>query len=164
MDHEFLSRDHSEIDRLFAEARAAIGNNEDALALVDLLWARLAVHIRAEHLHVFPALTELAERSEDSETVKTIANLRADHDFFMKEFASIVKKLRLDPLSDVIKDPLDQIARRLASHNIVEENQIYPLIDERLADDVRDELIRRAQAELDKVPSRFPEADWRRTE
>jgi hemerythrin superfamily protein len=80
----------------------------------------------------------------------------------MKKFASIVKILRLDARSQAIEDRLYEIHRRLESHNIVEETEIYPLVDE-LPEDVRYELIRRIQAELENAPPRFSEAGWRVT-
>ena len=53
-----LAGDHSEIDRLTVNSLAALedGDKSKAFAALDLLWARLAVHIRAEHLCLFPTI------------------------------------------------------------------------------------------------------------
>ena len=74
---------------------------------------------------------------------------------------------RVEPLAvNLNKVPKDHgPLKRIVVERFEDESALQdPESVERLADDVRDELIRRSQAELDKVPSRFPEADWRRTE
>lgn len=55
---EQLARDHGELDLLFAELRVAFeaGDIREIHLRLDLFWARLAVHIRAEHLQLFPAI------------------------------------------------------------------------------------------------------------
>jgi len=82
----------------------AITTNDVAAshASLDLLWARLAVHIRAEHLHLFPAVINgvnnmKADRSAvpTRDEVRLAAErLRADHDFFMHELAQAIGILR----------------------------------------------------------------------
>ena len=54
-----LEEDHESLAQLLAELDAELAepNIARAFALIDLFWARLAVHIRAEHLHLFPAIT-----------------------------------------------------------------------------------------------------------
>jgi hypothetical protein len=54
-----LAHDHSEIDTLTRDLLAALEEGDklqvdklQVFARLDLLWARLAVHIRAEHLKV----------------------------------------------------------------------------------------------------------------
>ena len=53
-----LAHDHSELDALLAAAFSALaaGPVERGFEAVDVFWARLAMHIRAEHLHLFPAV------------------------------------------------------------------------------------------------------------
>ena len=55
-----LADDHSEIDTLMGDLLSALeeGNKSKAFARLNLLWARLAVHIRAEHLCLFPSILE----------------------------------------------------------------------------------------------------------
>ena len=47
-----LEKDHTEVDQLYNEVvgRLDAGSSEEVLERLDLFWARLAVHIRAEHL------------------------------------------------------------------------------------------------------------------
>src|SRR2546423_10245376 len=95
-----LADDHHGIDRILNQLETAL-KAEDVEAVdirLDLFWARLAVHIRAEHLHLFPTvLRALQERESADERLpspgaaqKMIAHLRDDHDFFMHELASAV--------------------------------------------------------------------------
>lgn len=64
---DLLVNDHAELDLLLRGLPAEFdrGAARDVLAKLDLAWARLAVHIRAEHLHLFPALLKAADRSPD---------------------------------------------------------------------------------------------------
>lgn len=56
-----LEDDHSELGQLLSELNAELAksNLTHSFELLDLFWARLAVHIRAENLHLFPALVNL---------------------------------------------------------------------------------------------------------
>jgi hemerythrin-like domain-containing protein len=58
-----LAHDHSGLDELLAEFFRALaaGNVAQSFDKLDLFWARLAVHIRAEHLHLFPTLLHVLE-------------------------------------------------------------------------------------------------------
>src|SRR5437764_14237253 len=51
-----LEEDHASLGGLIEELCAALDGSDVArsFALLDLVWARLAVHIRAEHLCLFP--------------------------------------------------------------------------------------------------------------
>jgi hypothetical protein len=53
---EQLTADHLSLDKLLQQLHLALANNdlEESRTKLDLFWARLAVHIRAEHLHLFP--------------------------------------------------------------------------------------------------------------
>ena len=63
------SKESQEPERLLAEDHAALGellrafltqldegDTAGAFVHLDLFWARLAMHIRAENLHLFPAI------------------------------------------------------------------------------------------------------------
>jgi hypothetical protein len=60
-----LIDDHAAIDRVLKELQAALWSSdlETAHAKLDLFWARLAVHVRAEHLHVFPTVLSSLDRA-----------------------------------------------------------------------------------------------------
>src|SRR5690242_4134902 len=101
-----LAHDHSELDAALADFVSALadGDAPRSLDALDLFWARLAVHIRAENLHLFPALLRAADAVRGStpdaslpqptEIRNLVAQLREDHDFFMIELAAAVKQLR----------------------------------------------------------------------
>jgi hypothetical protein len=53
-----LADDHAEVDELIQLLFVALDDKDTTLSFerLDLLWARLAVHIRAEHLCLFPSI------------------------------------------------------------------------------------------------------------
>jgi hypothetical protein len=57
---DLLERDHEELDGVLGELLLALdhGERDESFARLDLLWARLAIHIRAEHLCLFPAILD----------------------------------------------------------------------------------------------------------
>ena len=163
-----LSDDHDAVSEVLEELLAALENKDvqASHSRLDLLWARLAVHIRAEHLHLFPAVTE----SESSEAHAMVKNLRADHDFFMHELARAIGILRELPRTIVTADnetklaavaeTVRQVAERLATHNEIEENEIYRWSSTVLSESQQLELLARINAELENRPSRFSKEAW----
>ncbi|HEX5884723.1 MAG TPA: hypothetical protein VFY67_09250, partial [Pyrinomonadaceae bacterium] len=96
-----LAHDHSEIDTLTGELLTALeeGDQLKIFARLDLLWARLAVHIRAEHLCLFPSILEAdftisSDGPQYQEVQSAIDQLRLDHEFFMRELGTTVKAIR----------------------------------------------------------------------
>ena len=156
-----LSDDHHAVSKVLEQLLAAldIKDVQASHSRLDLLWARLAVHIRAEHLHLFPAVTE----SESSEAHAIVKNLRADHDFFMHELARAIGILRELPDTTklaAVADTVRQVAERLATHNEIEENQIYRWSSTALSESQQLELLARINAELKNRPPRFSEQAW----
>ena len=168
-----LEGDHSLLGQLLTELDVELTEPDIARAfeMLDLFWARLAVHIRAENLHLFPALTN-ADPSlftgKDSvptfeESHNLILRLRSDHDFFMKELAQIVNFMReivasqparLKEVKDV-RQRMTVIKKRLADHNRLEETQAYTL-PSLLFDDPAASMLRdRIRHELENSPPRF---------
>lgn len=170
-----LEHDHESLDQLLTELNEELAkpNIVRAFELLDLFWARLAVHIRGEHLHLFPAIETAATSRftgkdgfptrEEAESL--LAHLRSDHDFFMKELALVVKimrevvasdAMRLEEVKDV-KRRLTTIATRLAAHNQLEEKRAYTwpalLLDENTIVELRERL----RQELENLPPRFTE-------
>ena len=151
-----LAQDHSEVDIILGQVFKTLGAGDANAALkeLDLFWARLAVHIRAEHLVLFPALIE-----HNNESTDKITALRDDHDFFMKELADLIKMLR--QAADGTEVDLAAIASRLTvmkdrlkNHNRIEEADIYPLaasFDTNFHD--------RIDAQLHNLPPRFASQD-----
>jgi iron-sulfur cluster repair protein YtfE (RIC family) len=168
-----LEHDHESLGQLLIELDTALAthNFPGASELLDLFWARLAIHIRAENLHLFPALANaplslfsgqdgLPTREEAH---SLLLRLRSDHDFFMKELAELMKRartMRVDQASNVnvakqLRLRLVAIGKRLEAHNRLEEERVYVwpalLFDESTAA----RLCERLRHELENLPPRF---------
>jgi hypothetical protein len=124
------------------------------------------VHIRAEHLHLFPAV--LAGLGEEARQI--VVELRQDHEFFMHELAHAVETIRQlltiaehhivkDRLTD-IENTILQVEQRLVKHNELEESQVYRWATSRLGPDEQAALTERIKRELENRPSRFTENTW----
>jgi len=157
---EILEADHAELDRLLTDVIQALadGDLNQSYTKLDLFWARLAMHIRAEHLHLFPAL--LQQNKADPEIVDLIRLLRIDHDFFMTEIARLIKNLRAASNSNATevmqaaREALEKIAERLEDHNKLEESRLYPLASD-LGGAESELLALKVRKELDNFPPRF---------
>jgi hypothetical protein len=168
-----LAHDHSELDVALAGLLSALADGDAARALevLDLFWARLAMHIPAENLHLFPALLRSAEANrrstpiaavpEPKEIQNVIAQLRGDHDFFMSELTEGVKQLRAlcgrgsaEGLRQV-REIIDGVSRRLEVHNALEESRVYGwaglLLDATQQKDLNENIRR----ELENLPPRL---------
>ena len=173
-----LSDDHEVATKLLKHLLTALDNKDvhTSYSKLDLLWARLAVHIRAEHLHLFPAVINRLSKSSDgsvpslSEALAIVEKLRADHDFFMRELArglGILRELpprivtasneaKLTAVADIVRE----VEKRLATHNETEENQIYRWSSTILAEPEQLMLLGQINTELEKRPPRFSEDAW----
>jgi len=146
-----LATDHAEIDALFREARAALDRSLqlEAHRALDRIWMRLAVHIRAEHKVLFPAVAEA--RPELAEALRA---LREDHDFFMATLATVVNALKGTELDwAAIRSDSEAVQRRLAAHNTLEEERIYPVANQ-LPEAQRRQLAGDISRELATLPTR----------
>ena len=133
----------------------------------NLLWARLAVHIRAEHLCLFPSIlnaprtnfTVISGAPDHQEAQRAIDQLRLDHDFFMHELGTAVNTMRKqenasDQFQDVVCSVI-KIQSRLDKHNQLEEKHVYEWVNVLLGDAERSALADRIRHELEKIPRRF---------
>ena len=167
---QLLSDDHYAVSEVLNQLLVALDNKDvqTSYAKLDLLWARLAVHIRAEHLHLFPAVT--SHLTESSEALAMVEVLRTDHDFFMRELAraiSTLRELRQRILTDsdqaklnALADAVREMERRLATHNELEEKQIYLWSSRILTEPEQLELLARINAEIENRPPRFSAEAW----
>jgi len=160
--HLRLSDDHHAVGEVLEQLLTALENKDvqTSYSRLDLLWARLAVHIRAEHLHLFPAVIAKSDLSEAQVVIK---NLRADHDFFMHELAraiAILRELPHETKLAAVTDIVRRVEERLATHNDIEENQIYRWSSTFLSESEQLELLARINAELENRPPRFSEQAW----
>ena len=168
-----LEDDHESLGQLLTELDAELTkpNFPRAFELLDLFWARLAIHIRAENLHLFPALanapaslfTGKGGLPTRDEAHNVLLQLRSDHDFFMKELAEMIKRaraIRAGQTEDFnVAEDLGQclsiIRKRLEAHNRLEEERTYTwpalLFDEL----TMTQLSKRLRRELENLPPRF---------
>ncbi|HEX5833241.1 MAG TPA: hypothetical protein VFY34_05290 [Pyrinomonadaceae bacterium] len=171
---ERLMHDHAELGDLLDTIGSALeaGNASLTHPALDLFWARLAMHIRAEHLHLFPAISRAASRARSDgtelelppdEPEKSIATLHEDHDFFMRELSQAVAITRrllanegnsAEELPEVEKKVL-AIRTRLIEHNAIEETGIYIWCLNLLSEAEQSELGAQVQKELENMPPRF---------
>ena len=169
-----LIDDHAAIDRVLKELQAALWSSdlETAHAKLDLFWARLAVHVRAEHLHVFPTVLSSLDRASapsPDEAQSVVAELRQDHDFFMHQLAlavEIMRELLTLPRQFVaegvnnVKKILLEVEERLVRHNELEETQIYRWATILLNSEEQAKLANQITTELLKHPPRFTLSAW----
>lgn len=174
-DDDQLIHDHAQLGELLEQLIGALEANDVARshASLDLFWARLAMHIRAEHLHLFPAILHALSQSRNvdtgdapspTEAQSTIERLREDHDFFMRELSQaigITRKLLANAEGAVADQLLDVRKRigaiyvRLVKHNEIEEKGIYLWARNLLIEADQAELAAGVQKELENTPPRF---------
>jgi hypothetical protein len=171
-----LAHDHSELDATLADVFSALeaGQVERSFRSLDVFWARLAMHIRAENIHLFPALREASTRPRRAEGAPPqqivrdiITRLCADHDFFMIELAAAVKQLRklrrgerqdTGPLIAKVREQMSRVRDRLETHNELEESQAYHWAGLLLDLSEQKSLNEAIQRELNNFPARFHSA------
>lgn len=174
---EQLRQDHAELGNLLNRLRIALAANDVVQThfSLDRFWARLAMHIRAEHLHLFPAISRAASRPGGNhqtlpleEPANTIAQLREDHDFFMRELAqavAITRSLltntegRIATQLEEVDKKIAAVSTRLIKHNHIEETGIYLWCSTLLSEDERADLGSQVHIELDNLPPRFGGVD-----
>lgn len=175
--NDLLAHDHSELDTLLDElvARFETGDARRIFEKLDLFWARLAMHIRAEHLHLFPAILGALDSFKAAHTENRfgtipgnaqniLAQLREDHDFFMRELAAAIKEMRrlLENNSpdeskrlSSAREKITEIRRRLERHNELEEAEVYQWAERLLDSTAQADLNARMKKELSNLPPRF---------
>ena len=170
-----LAEDHEALAKLLTALLAALdeGDAVTVFARLDLFWARLAMHIRAEHLHLFPAILRALdgdtgecadETAAPAEAREAIAQLHRDHDFFMHELADAIKVMREsrttaggDSTSKVesVRQMIVTLSNRLEAHNKLEEDMVYRLPAKLLTPEEQIALEVQILGELKNLPPRF---------
>jgi iron-sulfur cluster repair protein YtfE (RIC family) len=168
-----LAHDHEELGRLLAELDAKLEQLDvsEAFKVLDLFWARLAIHIRAENLHLFPALANTTatlfsgqgKLPTSEEAHDLLLRLRSDHDYFMKELATLIKAMREIALGQnrhdleiqEIRSRLNAIRERLEVHNVLEEERAYTWPTVLFDEATLNRLGQRLKQELENLPPRF---------
>lgn len=166
MKNMLLAHEHSGLNTALAD-----GEVERSYNNLDIFRVRLAMHIRAENIHLFPALIRASERPQVAastpalETVHGInAHLRDDHDLFMSELTEAVKELRelrRDDHQDSSRGlsngrgQLARVSRRLEAHNAPEESQVCHWTGALLDEPAQNALNECMRLEPDNLPPRF---------
>lgn len=142
---ELMGKDHEALGELLQRLDSTLEKHElmTSFESLDLFWARLAVHIRAENIRLFPAILNPRQEAFGAalppleEVQSTIQQLRVDHNFFMDELSDAAQTMRQLVKAEVydqpklvmelsrIRDHLDAVSTRLKAHNEVEEEQVY---------------------------------------
>jgi hemerythrin-like domain-containing protein len=156
---KILESDHADLNKLQADVQRSIADDDlhRTHEALDLFWGRLALHIRAEHLRLFPALFSV---NKSSELAELISLLREDHDFFMTVLGSLMKVFRSASENDAAevmkfaRPELTMLTARLREHNDLEESRIYTLISE-LDEAEAKHLAAGIKMELNNLPQRF---------
>ena len=170
-----LATDHLELDGLLDELFAAFDASsiEQVYQTLDIFWARMAMHIRAENLHLFPAILGASESEKHQKENRVpkfkvvrgvVASLHEDHDFFMRELAGAIKQLRdlrgknhTDPVNRLlsVRETIIAVERRLETHNAREETDVYRWAELLLDGSEQTDLNERMQKEIENLPLRF---------
>ena len=170
-----LEHDHQELGRILSALFNALdaGDAAESFKRLDLFWARLGVHIRAEHLCLFPAILDELNNGRKwpdggatslDEARQAIAQLRIDHDFFMRELATAVNQMRdlrampgqlsaADVLRD-IRGSVVAVRQRLEAHNELEEERVYRWATQLLSLPEQTILAAKLRRELENLPPR----------
>ena len=170
---DLLADDHHEIDLILDELFGAFekGDAAEVYQKLDLFWARLAMHIRAENLHLFPAILETAQSDEPNDLPaspnfvrESIRQLKDDHNFFMLELGDAVKQMReirendrQDAKLDDLQAKINVLRERLERHNELEESEVYSWA-EALTPAEAEVLRTKIQKEIENLPPRFRKA------
>jgi hemerythrin-like domain-containing protein len=172
MNH-LLTSDHQELDELLGQLFSAIdtGVTEEVFEKLDMFWARLAMHIRAEHLHLLPTILDAVKSQQQTDKTPSlesvqneIERLHNDHDFFMRELATAVKLMREINKSDsqdfskeisIVHEKVSAVSQKLKEHNELEESEVYGWADTLLDPSEHTILNEKMQKELDNLPPRF---------
>lgn len=168
---DLLTADHLELDTLFEQLFSALdkGDVAEIHQHLDFFWARLAIHIRAENLHLFPFILRAARNHRKAEmptlevVEHTILTLDNDHSFFMRELGAAVKEvfeMRQNIAQNTAKkisqlrEKFTELRRRLQIHNALEESYAYRWAETFNPAEI-DVLEPKIQRELENLPPRF---------
>jgi hypothetical protein len=173
---KILEHDHEQLAELLHPLMSDLLKHDagKTFELLDFFWARLAVHIRAENLCLFPAILSAPRElfSKDvgvpsfDETKTILEQLKTDHNFFMDELAKGVKTLRellakektvqhVDAELTGVQERVNAVSLRLESHNALEEDQVYKWPSLILNAASQQDLEVALKRELENLPPRF---------
>jgi hypothetical protein len=168
-----LKGDHEVLDGMLNQLVIQLGKPDLPWAFesLDLFWASLAIHIRAENICLFPAILNaprdrFGKRGVPSyeEARAIIEQLKNDHNFLMTQLGDSMKGLRamiLHPEYSVgisiseLRDRIATVGDRLYKHKAVEEEKVYLWPAVLLNEDSLEQLNAGVATEIQNMPSRF---------
>ncbi|MGH9874150.1 MAG: hemerythrin domain-containing protein [Pyrinomonadaceae bacterium] len=171
---ELLAQDHEKLAALLEGLHAKLSEHDAqrSLELLDLFWARLAMHIRAENVYLFPAVLNAVSLHNAGimpaidKATSVIESLRNDHNFFMDQLSQAIKTMR-EMISgaekdtqtagrfELIRSRVNAVTARLEAHNELEEEQVYTWPALMLSQPQRENLRAALKRELENLPPRF---------
>lgn len=178
--NDLLTFDHAELDELLAEIFRTFETEsiERIFQKLDIFWARLAMHIRAEHLHLFPAILKASKLHIETNKNKippfeivnnTIKQLQDDHNFFMRKLVFAIKQMRqiqklrvsdkpnISERLDKVQKVVASVKKRLEKHNETEEAEVYGWAEKFLEKTELADLQIKLHKEINNLPPRFQE-------
>jgi hypothetical protein len=170
----FLNTEHQVMAELLKQLTGLLEKPDVlwAFEVLDFFWASLAVHIRAEHVCLFPAILNAPRdrfapadgAPSYTEAVAMVARLRSDHTEFMNDLAQAIKLMReiLDHPDetdqariDAVKEFIAHLTLRLGLHAELEEDRIYKWARILLMPPEFNELEKAVRHEIETLPGRF---------
>ena len=138
---DFLGSDHRACDDLFASAEEAVGQKNwgDAHTLFDQFRTAMAHHLTMEENVLFPAF-----EAKTGSTMGPTQVMRMEHEQMrelMQAMAHAVAKTDFEGYLG-LSETLNMLMQQ---HNLKEENMLYPMSDQVLAND-REQLIQSMKA------------------
>lgn len=121
---DFFEQDHQRLDQIFADFQQSKQDNERAIALFGQFKTGLMQHIEWEEQLLFPSVEKAAGFPPHAGPT---AVMRMEHTQ-IKDCLSLIEK-QLKQAGDTT--PIEtQLLAILSSHNMKEENVLYPMSDE----------------------------------
>jgi hemerythrin-like domain-containing protein len=138
----YMTDDHRHCDDLFADAEQAAGKGQVAVALAAFGHFRQAVlaHFAAEEGTLFPAFEARTGMSMGPTRV-----MRMEHEQIRTLLTDAVDALERSDSADFL-GIAETLLIMMQQHNMKEENILYPMCDEHLAD-VSGDLLARLEVE-----------------
>ena len=126
---DLMTDDHRHCDDLFAAADKAIGQRQWAAAATawQQFQSAMEAHLGAEESTLFPAFEEATGMSMGPTRV-----MRMEHDQIRELLADAARAIG-DRLPDASTGYLETLLIMMQQHNMKEENILYPMCDEHLA-------------------------------
>lgn len=139
----FMTDDHRHCDDLFAEAEQAIGKNnpQAALAALEHFRSAMLAHFATEEKTLFPLFEAKTGMSGGPTEV-----MRMEHAQMRSLFDDAVDALK-NGNSDDYLGIAETLLIMMQQHNMKEENILYPMCDQHLADQLPG-LLERLDTEL----------------